>query len=879
MKKILSVLLTAILVFGGITCFAAETTESKINRLKPFELLDMTDEAKTVTRAEAVKALVKLETGKEGVNVLGTVFYDVSSDLPEAGYIEYAYRVGYISGVDETHFAPNAPITLEQFTKVAVSVLGYGYVAERKGYPEGYNGVGASIGLFNGVTAAMGDILTVGNAIILLDNILDIRPMEYSVNGDEYEKAEKTVYERLKEQYEVEEYKGIIKAVGKYTLGGASELSKGRILVGKKLFSYSVEDEKALLGKNAVVRYKAENDDVLPEVITLYEEKNEELVINAENILSFSASKIEYIDEETEKNTEEEITGAEIVYNGSVKTLDISKPKTGTVRCLDNDNDGRFEVVFVDEYESFIIDRTAEVNSTVYFKNDENFRGKTGIKLDFDDRDKEISLKSANGEEIEFSQIKAGMALSIYANEAESLLNVIVSDVTVEGKITAIDFGNEEIEIEGQKFKIYPPAVNKVVSGYKTGENGTFVLNHKNELVGAMGELFSNRLYGYVAGVQAGKALKAPRVKLITAGTREKIIETENGEETITYTYTNGESIVLEFADNVVCTEGGVEVKRAAKEMTSALLDRTVIYYRVNSENKINNIEIFNVPVYETAKLPGYYAYNFNGELNSFGGYISKDAFYVGEATQVICIPISDSPDDDDYGVDVTISDESSCTVMPLNIDDTDQIAACAILYETMNASEQKPLKSTDKVAIVGSVSVSIDKEGQECYNLETLSGAKLDHPWALSGSNCESVVKNLQCGDLIRYNKKTNGEIAGIEYLESLSALGNRYYISREGSETEAVFGFVNSVSLNRLDNLRNEKVDRIVLDINGRLKNYVSPIEDGPTVYYYERKTGAIRLAVTDEINSFEQVGEDASDVFMFVNQNEPAVIVVLN
>ena len=66
-------------------------------------------------------------------------FLDVATDAAEYDAICMAYEMGLISGDGNGYFSPAAYISYEEAIKMAVSLLGYGDMAERNGgYPIGY---------------------------------------------------------------------------------------------------------------------------------------------------------------------------------------------------------------------------------------------------------------------------------------------------------------------------------------------------------------------------------------------------------------------------------------------------------------------------------------------------------------------------------------------------------------------------------------------------------------------------------------------------------------------------------------------------------------------------------------------------------------------
>lgn len=885
MKRFLAVLISLLIVLGSMPAFAASAELSEaIYRLESFNLIDGIDPEAPVSRADAVTSLVKLITGGSPVTVGRTWFEDVPEYHPASGYVYYAQQMGYVSGVDAAHFAPDSTMTQQQFVKVAVSILGYRDVAEANGgYSSGYIGVASTIGLLKGFDFNASAEMTGEDMIILIDSMLDCNPLEPVYGSEDYKVSEDTLYEILTTNRDIMELSGVVTAVGKSALYGYAPVDDGQIAIGTQTFKFQPDDPLALLGKSVDVFYHRESSKVIPAVINIYETgENSETVWQRSDISDLTALKLTYTEADVAADKIKNIeTDASFIYNGTaIDPLAVTLPATGLVRGVDNDDNKSLDVVFIDEYESFVVDRVSSVNTTLYLKDGDSYRGKSGIWFDFEDDDKTYTIVDKDGESVDFANITEGMVVSVTANTAEDIVRVVISNLTVSGTITAISSTDNQFEIDGQLYDLYAPKASALLTEFTPGTAANLALNHMNEIVGNAGDKAIDGLYGYVTGFSGSKGLDGTaKIRLIPPGTSSKDIEISAGDEIITYSYTNGEIMELTFANQLSLTRDGYAEQRiTSSELTADMFYRAVICYKLNSDGEIKTAQLTKVPLYESAKLAENYAYSFNGELNSFGGYAAKDAFYVKPSTNVICVPIDANPDEEDYGVDVTISDESTYTIMPVNIDPQDQIAECAILIEAMDAASPKPIKDTDKVSVIGSKSYLIDEEGNYYYKLEVLVGNELKEAYIYEDSYNADTVAKLVCGDLIKYNTKSNGEIGNIVYLQSLAKLNADYFISRENSQNESVYAQVEDIEINRLDNLRNECVDNITLNIGKRVKSYVLLREDGPTVYSYSRRRGTISPAETEEIISAQQVGSGASEVFMLVDENDPRVVVII-
>ena len=190
---------------------------------------------------------------------------------------------------------------------------------------------------------------------------------------------------------------------------------------------------------------------------------------------------------------------------------------------------------------------------------------------------------------------------------------------------------------------------------------------------------------------------------------------------------------------------------------------------------------------------------------------------------------------------------------MPLGIDEETQIAQCAIVMASMKGSDVKPFTTTTKYSIVGGVKKVFDENGEARYKMDVLTDDEFSQPTIMDGELKTSVVAALKCGDLIRFNTKSNGEISNIQKVTAMYDFGDVYAENLDGT----VFGQVADIQLNRLDDFLNEMVDIVTFeDLGSGSKTFKILRDDGPVVYSYRKSTGVIKAAETDEIYAGQEL-----------------------
>lgn len=132
-----------------------------------------------ITRAEAVALLVRVHKRLDRkISNEFTGFSDMKGHWADAE-ITYAKNAGITDGTSQTTFSPQNNITVQEFVKMLVSLLGYGQEAEKKGgYPYGYIMVGMELGLLKDISVPVAAAAVREDIATMLDYSLDVKTEE-----------------------------------------------------------------------------------------------------------------------------------------------------------------------------------------------------------------------------------------------------------------------------------------------------------------------------------------------------------------------------------------------------------------------------------------------------------------------------------------------------------------------------------------------------------------------------------------------------------------------------------------------------------------------------------------------------------------------------
>lgn len=190
LKKVISSVAALTMVASSVAAFAVdfpdvESTASYAQAVQELSALDVIsgyDDGtfgpdKLVTRAEITKMIVDAlaERSSAEASTESTKFADVSADHWAKGYINQGVADGFIAGMSDTEFDPDANVTYVQAQKMLVSAIGYETFAQSQGgWPTGYKTYAASLDITKGISGIKDSTeLTRAQVAQMIDNAMD----------------------------------------------------------------------------------------------------------------------------------------------------------------------------------------------------------------------------------------------------------------------------------------------------------------------------------------------------------------------------------------------------------------------------------------------------------------------------------------------------------------------------------------------------------------------------------------------------------------------------------------------------------------------------------------------------------------------------------
>ncbi|MCH5186173.1 MAG: S-layer homology domain-containing protein [Oscillospiraceae bacterium] len=796
-----------------------------------------------IRRSEVAKMAVTA-LGLEDVaesSTQSTKFPDVVEGHWATGYINVANSQNIVIGDPDGNFRPDDSITYAEAMAIMVRILGYDPVANTKGgFPSGYIVVGSDKGLNKNVKGSTNDPILRGDVANMTYNSLTVKLMEQVGFGNDmsFEEVDKTL---LLDKLGVTKGEGQISAIESSSLTGSSSLRKGQVKIGDDIFetSYNINN---LFGYN-VVYYSVENDDGENEIIlaTPKKDANSSVVITAdlfESITEKSGNKAVsyYKSESTSKTSTAELDeDAILIYNGKCEEMSDEliniKDKAGNITLLDTNKDGKYDIVFVTEYENMVVEEVTSTHKIV------DKYGKPSLKLDPEDTS--VSYRITMGlEELETDDLEEYDVLSVAASLDKELYDVIVTRKSVSGKITEKD--DEGVTIGGEHYKV---AAN-YTQALEMGTEGVFYLDAE----------------GKIAAVDTAATLSSNYAYLIRAYTDS------NTENTSFKVYTSeGKEVNLEANEKIKFNgKSGTLSKDAAealKEDNATV--KQLVTYDLNSDGKVIALNTAKDNTATGNVDENHFTKNYvleNAEYNQKTGKIGN--INITEDTIIFDIP-ADASSSSDYSIaDISMfEDEAKYDITVFDRQDDYSAKAIIISNASFRTNAEAP------IAVVNKISGTSNDDDVETDKLYAFVDGKETEIIAeekgilVKGEDKKPLVN----GDIIQYKTNEKGEIINIRVLFDVSAKDTETEYS-PAENLDIVYGKVTQKFAQSMNVSVND----------GEVKNYA--LTNDVTVYILDtaKSKNNIEVATTGDIQKFNE--DEGNRVFIKIYKDVVTEVVIV-
>lgn len=464
-------------------------------------------DGESVTRAEFTGALVRVFSLYVDGDIGG--FSDVNTETPYAAEITSALSAGLISHAEQ--FEPLQPVEYEHAVKMVIHALGYEALAnEYGGYPQGYIQAAKQLKLLERVPREQGGMSADGVRTLLynlLNSIIRCTGVDTNAHYIQFEKTDTNYLESL---YNLQMTEGIVTATQYNSYRVGAELQNKPSIEVEGVRYSSEQDNPALLGYNVRVYYDIDTNSI--KVIAPYQ--NREIEVSLNDVKKLDLNTLQYNDPVSGKNRSYQTNGCIIVYNGrAVETLDFDSvlKESGTVRLLDNNNDGKYEYLFLNCYQylyaSQVDVRGKSISDTNDFEN----------SITANTPDTVLVVQDENGRELEISDVKKGSLLAVERSMDNALICARLCTRQLLGTITRIGAENK-IYIDDAVYQLSSYAKEHYAAQIIPGSKGSFLIGRNNEIVVLSGTANAMQ-YGYlVNGAIVGVLDEQLKLRIYTQG-------------------------------------------------------------------------------------------------------------------------------------------------------------------------------------------------------------------------------------------------------------------------------------------------------------------------------------------------------------------------
>lgn len=796
LKKVISSVAALTMVASSVAAFAVdfpdvESTASYAQAVQELSALDVIsgyDDGtfgpdKLVTRAEITKMIVDAlaERSSAEASTESTKFADVSADHWAKGYINQGVADGFIAGMSDTEFDPDANVTYVQAQKMLVSAIGYEtYAQDQGGWPTGYKTYAASLDITKGISGITDSTeLTRAQVAQMIDNAMDA-PLCVIASWKTEWNGTKTPNLEVRDGKEGRAYETLFteKHDAYKVYGRVTETSKtGSVDTDKVTFQVEKADnfdDEEVKADSPVSEDMYIGDSKADNYLRTYSQaliqKNDDDEYTILSIAAAAANKSVTVaseDFDENKSTDEALyffpagttkgstkyqldttNGVTIYINGVESSKSIAelrdyldKNETASVTLQKETETGststsaKYNTIMVSSYVTAIVDEVIDKTNETSVNFDTYSSGiQAKMTVNKDDDNYTYSFK-LDGKDIEAKDLQQNDVLNISYDTTgsfkdSSFYDVIVTRNVVDGvKCTSINDSKGEYTIGGTKYK----AAEGMDIDVETSTEYSLYLDHFGRIAKA-DENSVSKNYGVLKNIYK-KAGGDYMAQIITKNGTEEEYKVDSDNVTAYKSY-----LVKSDADGAVYD--------STNKKTDAYPKQVVEYSVSSSSNKI------------TIKNGGVIApTTADAEYKESGNKIGS----VKMADSTVILDLSEVDTKDTYSVVSSLNDGSNYVAYGYDKSKSDNTYRFVIITEGTSSV----FNSETQLAIFNGSEV-VDNDGDKtAYNLVVNGEEKqfiLDDDVVITGNAGETVADNaFDEGDVLVYATNSEGYISRI--------------------------------------------------------------------------------------------------------------------
>ena len=536
-----------------------------------------------VENDELIRILMNVRGVTEGDSIRR--FQDIPNTHYAFKYINAAFKLGYITVPENKMFYPDEKATADRAIEIMLGMLNYGVYLQTSN--ETLRQVAQRAGLLDGLQ--LGEYITKGELAKLIYNSFTCGTLEGSgvmgVNAVYKVNSERTTLSFHNWELVTGNVTGNERTALYYN---AEPEAEGKVRIDTEIYFEGDSYAGDLLGYNVdavVTKVKTGNPTI---IYAAADKKANAFTVKAEDIDSVSAMTFNYAGRKHLSLRNDML----LIYNGLAVKFDQSvlDIEYGDVTFISTTGGRKYDIVLVNEYESFVISNVAAAEKKIYVKRG-TFKEKAYIEYENNIYQNVRIFK--NGVRATVADIVAGSAIAVYYADAQrDLITIEVGTTNVEGTISTAgiseDTGRKMLSFGDEEFLIAP---NVFGEQYITlGEGVALTLDFNGYVVEVKKAVVSSN-YGVVTWLGYDDLNETAMVKMFKLDGKFETFKTVNDE----FKFVTGKTVQRVPASEI-------------KKILAGYVKTEILMYGTNADGLLNKI------VFPEA-------HDFKNELNNVGKF------------------------------------------------------------------------------------------------------------------------------------------------------------------------------------------------------------------------------------------------------------------
>lgn len=838
-KNLITVFLLILIVLCGITvCAEANETDTNYIRGKFYlEGFGVDTDGLTydspVTRGFAANAVSKALFDELAVEQNMIKFADVPSDSKYAWSAYLLSNLGIMQG-DGTNFNPENNITYNQAAKIFVSALGRDIEAQSKGgWPAGYTYVAAKIGLTDGVRVSGDDGLKFGDFAKMYYNFTDCKGFAIDCyNPGVYSQDDTTVLQYKLHRSNMKYLEGVVTG---NQFGSAISDELGMISVENVSYDLACDISQDIVGYYVNVFLTYRDGRYVVTSVIVDPAMNRTKTLYEADIVSTGITEIKYYENGKKKTLK--LNDVMVVRNDKVLNTITKKdlvPLNGGIVLVDNNRDGKYECVQIENRQYFIVSRIS-MEKNVLILDGGRYEGSTHLYINPDDNKFYHRIYNSNGEMVDFADITAEDVLRIEGSIGQDVMRVYIVDNVFDGKIESIAYDED-----------YPFTID--------GKNYTIVKDVEHQPLIDMSEIRLGNVYTFT--VDGERIVKIDKVK--SDSVYGYVIDAYKESRNIYYTLVSEDQQVYsgKLADKIRYNGDRIDKRKFIPK------SGVVISYRVDSDGNICSIEDAEVYMEKANKI-------YKKSTNILYSQTYEYPLFLSDKTVVFVVP--DSGEEDDYMSDITLTDGKTYMCESYDYNDDDSSVSVVVVYGDFKYENPGYIYQNSPICILKDKKWVLDKEEDEFMcQLTWLEGTEEMSACIQDTQRMNNIVSKMAVGDVFQYAMTNRGFVNNVNILVMLDQ-NPEYFHNGAFSSVEQVYGRVVDAEAKVLPKgYVAEFVNIFTLDVGASANKsfLVSNNERKVSYYVFDSDSREVKAASIDDVMSEDGVlgTFNASEIFIY-------------